>query len=731
MAVARPRLSAESSPAGVRGLREPQARDLRMTLPARPGEIPREAFLGRRLFALAPRLVVSGVALAYAVAELLRERPGGVEWSVVGVAVLIAAVAGLLGLTNDRGLALRFRRVLWVYGAGGAIVLATLASIAIHDGGVTSVVYAGICPLATYAGLVSPARWRIVTLAALLLTTVAVQFGAPDAALFDAGIVLMVTAAAWFCGAMVAIAHERTVKIIRRNASHDRETRSLSRRGFMQQLEWAVRSQPGSPGSPGSIALLLIGVEPADDHDEDLLAWIGATVPAVLPDAAEFGRLSDDEFGVLLTELPRHRVEETARDVRRALEVGGRAHVRVGVATSETRAVAAADLFRVADAARVLAFDDPLGVQSLVAGTAEVPRGQAPPTAIPPERPGLRYADVRATGRVPRVAEEDVVGRSIVALSIIAVGVAGIPVVARELLDPGPGFYHQTVRFVGPIWVLLFFALAAATRRWWTRSGGGFDLFLVVVSGTLLAIGLGAASLMTVGLASPIVGAFFVYVVYGSAILSRDRGLLTLVQMLAGWSMVLALGPADVRWIAPFHLALFAGCFVLGSLGRRAIAQTAAVARSRAITDDLTQRPSPPGFRALAEAAFLISATETGTPLAMLVFQIADLRAYNEARGYGAGDELLRAMGDLLEARVPTAAAIGRTSSTEFAVAVAVAGPLEAAGLARDLGDALRELAPVTASSATWPADGATVDALMRAARSATRRSRDVVRRVA
>ncbi len=713
--MARRRLSQEPADAVVPGLLDGQARDPRMTLPERPGEIPREALLGRRSLVLAPWIVVALTSVAYAGAELLRERASGTTWKVVIGALTIGAVSAVLAFSQDREFALRFRRTLWVYALGGAAILATLAIIAVYDQGVLSIVYAGICPLATYFGLVAPRRWRLVSLTALLLTTVLVEVAHPAPELFDAAIMLMVTAASWFCGVMVSVGHEHTVRVIRRLASHDRRSGSLSRRGFMQQLEYALHPQTVGQGA---VALLLIGIDRREGQDEDeFLGWVGSTVGPIVPEAAEFGRLSDDEFAVLLPDLPRHRAEETARDIRRALEVGGRADVRIGVATSEIRSVAAADLVRVAYAAQARAAGDVLGVQSLVAGTADVPRGQAPPLPSPPVKPTLSYASIRRTGQVPRGTESQRVYRRLITWSLIAVGLAGVPVIVREYVGERPGTFDDLLRYFGPVWVMFFLGLAVATHRRWKRRGDAFDLFVVVASGSALGAALAIAALADRGLEAPIVGAFFVYVVYGAAILSRKRAVLTLGLMLAGWFVVAALGPAASLWVFPFHLSLFAGCFLLGAVGNHAMDETAALARRRAVSDHLTQRPNRAGFLVEAEEAFFVAATQTGTPFALLTFRIADLRAFNERRGYGAGDALLREMGDLLDQHVPDAFVVGRTAATEFSVALSVVGGEAAAGMTRDLAASLSKLAPVTAAHAICPKDGATVEALMAATR--------------
>lgn len=699
-------------------------RDTRMTLPSRPGEAPLEGLLGRRAFALVPWIVVSAAALAYAIGEVIRHHDSGLSLPVFGGALAVAAIAGGLALIHDTAIGRRYRRALWVYAVSGVVLVGVIATVAAADVGAASVVFAGAGPVATYLALVAPPSWRSRALAVFVVATVAVQVVNAQTGWFDLVIVWSLILAAWASGVLVSVGHARTAKITRRLGAYDAATRSLSRRSFMEQLEFAM-SPAGEVGRP--IGLLLIGVDlarapelPAQDGAR-LLEWVGTAVSAVLPPTAEFGRIGDQELGVLLSDVSRHEAEEIGWEIERALSL--RFPTTVGVATSETRDLAAADLFRVADAARAMAQRERRGVHALVAGAVVA----ATVSSAPAPRPTLRYADMRATGKVPRLVEASVLGRRIVAMSGLVVAAAGLPIVVRGMVDGGTGFAADLVRYGGVPWLIWVLSLAEASRRWANRGNFRVDAFLLLNAAMSLPIGVGCAALASGGLVSPILAALFVSALFTSSIHSRGQAIVIFLPIVAAWGVVALLSPADTLWAAPFQLMLLLGSFALGSTARVAMDETADHARSRAFTDDLTQFTNRAGFVHFAEDAFYRSVTSTGQPFALITFELEGLRAYNEANGYAAGDALLRTIADLLEERIPAYYVIGRTGATRFSAAVAVGGAHAASGLAHDLCVAIGQLTSVRAGCATCPADGATLAALMANAEAAARPRRAVL----
>lgn len=705
-------------------------RDPRMTLPARPGEAPAEGLIGRRAFALAPWVVVGVAALAYVASELIRSEGRPPDWPVLATALSVSAASLALVLVQDRPIGLRYRRSLWVYAAFGLALLGLLAVVAIADTGVASVIFAGAGPVAMYLALVAPPKWRLRLLGALFVTTAAVQVANPTTAWFDVVIVWSMIVASWACGALVSVGHARTAKIIRRMGGYDSATRSLSRRGFMEQLEFSVASEPDVDRP---LALLLIGVDlgsadalgsdddPSDDRAR-LLHWIGSAVPSVLPPTAEFGRLGDGELGVLLSDVRRHDAVEIAREIEAVLAV--RVPTAIGVATSETRTLGAADLFRVADAARAVATREGRGVHALVAGTVDA----HVPIAAPVLRPTLHYADMRATGKVPRLVEEVDLSRRILVISLLLVAAAGVPNIARSIVDGGDGFAVDLVRYGGGFWLAWVVGIAEVTRRWGGRGYRWVDAFVLVNGALALPIGVATAALASGdGVMAAIVAAFFVKTLFDAAIHERAIATAMIGCVLVAWAVTVVLSPTDTLWAAPFQLALFGGCIGLGRLARSAMDETAYHARSRAITDDLTQFSNRAGFIHHAEEAFLEAVTTTGQPFALITLRLDGLRAHNERYGYASGDAMLRTVADLLEERIPAYYVIGRTGATQFSAAVAVGGAHAASGLAHDLCVAIGAHTSVRAGCATCPADGATLAALMHASEQAASPRRGAV----
>lgn len=700
-----------------RGADRGDDRDGRMVAGEAASAVPAAGLLGLRAFALAPWVSLSVIALAYAVAEAIRSTQRPADGWLIGSAAALALVAAAIAAVQDRPIGLRYRQALWVYAVGGVATLAVLASFAVRDEGLTSPIFSSVCPLALYMGMVAPPAWRYRALAVLFAATMAVQLAVPADSLFDAVVVWTLIVAAWACGVLVSVGQARTALIIGRMRSVDRPSRTLSRRGFMEALEYAVA--PGDrPDQP--VALMLLDADLAriaaleGDGGAAALRWIGASVADLLPPSAEFGRLSDGEFGVLITGIGRGPALELGRAVQASMAT--RVPTTVGVATSETRIVGAPDLFRVADAARAVAAADASGsgVHALVAGSIRSADWDAR-DAAPARRPRLRFADLRTTGKAPRAVEEAVMNRRIGTLSTFALVVAGAPIVVRGLLDDGSGLAVDVVRYVGVPWLVWVGLTTAATYRWATGTNVRAEHILFACTSGALAGGVTAVALAEGGLTSPIAAVFFLKVLFDATVFDRGRSLFGLGLVLTGWAVVTALGPAASLWVVPFHLALFAGCFALGRLGRGAMDDTAELARDRARRDDLTGLATRPAFAEQAELAFFESATTTGQPFALISLRIEGMRDFNEARGYAAGDALLQHVAGLLHDRIGAYYALGRTGGTEFSAAV-MAGEHAADGLARDLEETIGALARVRVACAACPRDGATVPALMLAA---------------
>lgn len=717
--------------------------DERITIPARAGQAPPEAMLGRAEFALVPRLVTAGIGLALAVSTWLRTGSGEQpDWATIGGALTLAAVAGVLAVAQRLPMAVRHRRTVWVYALGAVLALLAIAAAAIHDRGVGSAAFAAAMPLAVYLGLVFERRWRIHTISALIGTTIAVQVANPATPLLDTGVTLMLVLSAWTAGILSGLGHARTATVARRLSSFDQLTRSLNRRGLLVQLELAAALPPDRSDTP--IAFLVIDVSAArtgdpangdNDHsdsgdpdaagEDDLLRWAGSTIPSALPATAELGRIARNEFGVLLPGAPRAQAQSVAEHVRRLL--AERVPAVVGAATSETRRVAPADLLRVAEAATKAARGSDDGFCALVAGTAlRVASTAAPTGAVRPERAeALSYAAIRPTGEIPKAQASGAVLNRLVAGAMFVVAICGVVIVTRTILGDNTTFYDQVIRYLGIPWVLWVIGIGVTSLRLRRTSSKAMRRSVLLHSQLTMTIGLAVAALSAGGITAAVGGALFIKVVFDSTILPPRRSALNTGAVLIGYAAVAALGPRDELWVVPFHLALFAGSYALGSAGYLAHEQIARRAQTLGRTDDLTGLPDRIGFRTGSEAAFFVAATETGTPFGVITLRLTDLRATNAAHGHAAGDEALRGVATALEETFPDAYVIGRTGSGEFGVCLPITGAQELRRVADELASTLRPFGAATTGYATCPEDGATVATLIAASEE---RRRDTVR---
>ncbi len=674
-----------------------------------------DSILGRRDVALVPWASLFVAALAIALSTWLRSPGGDFDRSVVIGALTVAAVTGVLATIQDSPIGLRFRGSLWVYLLGSVLMELSLAALSIHQEGVATVFFAANVLIAAYLGLVLPTLWARVALVFLMITSCVVHVVQPAAGTVDALIAIALVGAAWAVGALGSLAHARAARVANALSSFDRLTRILNRRGLLQQVDRLLSSK----GPDGPVALLIIDlddfklVNDTQGHSagDALLAWVGETIPRALPAGAELGRLGGDEFAVLLRGDEATTAQAIAVGIRSVLS--DRISAAIGVATSQTRAVAAADLFRVADAALYLCKADPtLGVHALVAGTIPDGKPVLLDGSAPPVKDPLSFATLRATGKVPRSPEPGVVYGWLISRGLVVIAIAGATVVASSFFDPGRSFYDDVLHYVGVPWVLWFLFLA------WLMRGRevveeGFRYSLIFYGSSLgLAIGVGVAMLAHGGLTAPIGAALFLRVLFDAAVLPAKQARGTLAMMLIGWTVVVALSSAGTLWVVPFHLVTFGASFALGSISKRAFDEVTTHMLSLARTDALTQVRNRLGFEEEAQAA-LEEARADGAPFGLLALDLDDFKAVNDTQGHAAGDTLLREVSEVLASSFPDSHTIGRLGGDEFVVVFPVAVESDAVLQARALATALRPVTGASIGHAVFPVDGANLDALL------------------
>ncbi|MDO9356552.1 MAG: GGDEF domain-containing protein [Solirubrobacteraceae bacterium] len=693
----------------------PKDRRAARTARARPRVV--DSILGRRDVALVPWASLFAASLGIIASTLLRPGAAGGDLNVIGGALVAATITGVLSVIQDTALGLRFRSSLWVYVLGAGSMMLALAALAVYDQGVATVYFAATVSIAAYIGLVFPALWSRIALGFMIATGIAVHVANPAAEPLDAVIAIALIAAGWGVGALGNLAHSRAASVANALSSFDRLTKMLNRRGILQQIDRLLSTK----GQHGAVALLIIdldGFKKVNDAlghaaGDAILEWVGQAMPDALPANAELGRLGGDEFAVLLE--GEHASYTNARMIAESVRTVllPRIGASVGVATSETRAVSATDLFRVADAALYQSKADPdVRVHALVAGTvpdsAQVPLDGAPMRVRHP----LSYASLRATGKVPRSPEPGVVYGWLISLGLVVIAMAGLTVVVDAIINPGQGFYDHVLYYAGIPWVLWFFALAALMGNRGIIDEGPLYRLIFYGSNVALAIGVGTAMLAHGGLTAPIVAALFLRVLFDAAVLPKGRSRGTLILMVGGWALVVALSPADTLWVVPFHLTAFGASFALGIISSRAFNDVTDHMLSLARTDALTLLDNRLGFEEEAQRA-LDAATRSGDPFGLLVLDLDDFKSVNDTQGHAAGDELLRRVAGVLADSFPDSPAIGRLGGDEFALAIGVSGADDARLAARTLGASLRAIAGTSIGYAVHPADGTDLSTLM------------------
>jgi diguanylate cyclase (GGDEF)-like protein len=137
--------------------------------------------------------------------------------------------------------------------------------------------------------------------------------------------------------------------------------------------------------------------------------------------------------------------------------------------------------------------------------------------------------------------------------------------------------------------------------------------------------------------------------------------------------------------------------------------------RRNSLTDPLTRVLNRRGFEIAAQAAFS-ELNRHRRPVTLLVIDLDLFKAYNDANGHQAGDDLLRwVAGQLSEAVRPTDA-VARLGGDEFGVLLPDTGHEAAEPAIARMKASLDLRVAHCLGSASAPADGSTFDALYRAA---------------
>jgi diguanylate cyclase (GGDEF)-like protein len=153
------------------------------------------------------------------------------------------------------------------------------------------------------------------------------------------------------------------------------------------------------------------------------------------------------------------------------------------------------------------------------------------------------------------------------------------------------------------------------------------------------------------------------------------------------------------------------------------------LARS-SITDPLTGVGNRRGFETASRAAFSLL-TRQGRPVTLLILDLDLFKAYNDAHGHQAGDELLCWVAEQLDGAVRPTDSVARLGGDEFGVLLPETGAEAAAPVIERILAAVGPRVDHCLGRATAPDQGATFDELYRVADADLYRQKVARRRLA
>jgi diguanylate cyclase (GGDEF)-like protein len=292
---------------------------------------------------------------------------------------------------------------------------------------------------------------------------------------------------------------------------------------------------------------------------------------------------------------------------------------------------------------------------------------------------------------------------------------SGTVVVIDTILWGGHSFAAEEIRYGGIPWVLGALGLGLM------YGGRTHDLAKPLAvpfygAALLVGIGVGNAALATGdGALAPIIGGLYLKVLFDTSTFRRRQTLRGFAILTSCWALVLALGPPQALWAAPFQAVLLVGAFAIGTIGYNAFVEATRARLLLANTDDLTRLLNRRGFETSAERALARSA-EGDRSFAVIVLDLDDFKSINDGRGHAAGDQVLQAVAGVMTKTLPDAYAIGRIGGDEFTAAVPARSAEALKELAAQLDEQLAAVTSCSIGGATFDQDGDSLDALLRVA---------------
>ncbi|MBO9532895.1 MAG: diguanylate cyclase [Solirubrobacteraceae bacterium] len=695
---------------------------------------PRSALSGPEA-TIAPFGVVAMLGLAFLAGQALLGELRPVQAAIAGVTIAGSLAAVLHAFARLRGTPSHKAPDPRIHAASALLVLGLFVAGAAAGRGLASPYLTALVPGATYLGLVLPKRLSALVVGLLTLSLVPLAFVGPPVTWLEALTLITLVPGGRYFGVLCGSAHRRAERVARQLTRADRLTRTLSRAGFIEELEHAL-VQLRRAKAP--VALFLIDLDGFKEINtarggaagDELLEWSGQRLAEVLPRGASAGRLGGDEFGVATVGMDRLEADRFAVALRDA--IGERHPVSIGVATSEDSTVTVSDLLRVGNASLQRAKDDgERRIHGLVAGGLRPDR-----SASAPAPPVLTYERLRRNGGRPRQPSPNVLFGKFLSLSIGALGLIG-GLLALGIVVTGFGGDSLWRGVLTALWVpwVLGCLVAAYSARHIDPTNDRDVMRLIVAATLLVGGGIGVAALAQGGgVLEPVIAGLSLRVLFDTSVAFRRQALVTLAGTLAFYLAVVVFGPSSSLWAAPFHLVLIGSAFLLGRVAHHGFAATTEQWLTVARTDVLTGLSNRLGVE--GEVAIVLEeAARTGQHVAILSMDIDGMRAFNDHHGHAAGDAAIQRVARALGDTFSSALATGRLGADEFVTAVPVLSPSDADRLTATIETVLRPELDVSAGVAVFPSHGRDLDGLLHIAdvrrRAAKAARRDAAERAA
>lgn len=267
--------------------------------------------------------------------------------------------------------------------------------------------------------------------------------------------------------------------------------------------------------------------------------------------------------------------------------------------------------------------------------------------------------------------------------------------------------------------------LGAGAERlpWATIARSRISEVAFVTWSSLLVVVLAVAAGLDGGVRSPLTYALFLPLAYvATSYPTRSVLAVGAVDLLALAALVIAAEGVPWQDAATVGVLLALGAVLCVWQARnhaRRSADLARVSRADALTGALNRH----GLRERLDGE-LSAADRTARPLALVLVDLHDFQAVNEAHGHDAGDELLEWTANRLRELLRPNDALGRTGGDEFAIVAPTAGREEAELIAARVTAALAERTSVAIGIAAFPQDATTPAGLQAAADTALLQAR-------